>query len=228
MLIRSVDPRTGDSIIIKLWSRPDFKGKVRRLLGIAACNHEARSMIRLSRVGMVVPYPLGTAHLATPLAGYTDVLFMEDLGKCEDSTEFFKRLIREGDESKVLAFEDAMIQMTEQILAAGMIDVDHGFINTVVQASGRTVRLDFEMARQVFWPRLFAGMYGRMLGHIILLHAFAVQPSFVRTSAFAERLRRRLRPSDRVLRVASEYVQKGMADQLRRTGIDMHLSLPWD
>jgi hypothetical protein len=67
-----------------------------------------------------------------------------------------KQLIQTGQEQQVLRFENVMIEMTEQILAARMIDVDHGLVNIVVQTSGRPVRLDFELARLVIWPRLFS------------------------------------------------------------------------
>lgn len=228
ILLRWHGQSSGRSTIVKLWSRPDLKGRIRRVLHLAACDHERRSMLRLLKIGMAVPYPFATGRLAPPLAGYTDVLFMEDLGPCESATEYFKRLITEGREADARRFEDAMIQMTEQIVMAGMLDYDHGFVNTVVQVSGRAVRLDFEFARWVGWPRLFTSLYGRMLGHVILLHAFAVQPDTERSRHFAARLRERLRPSPRVLARVSGYVQKWLGDQRDRRGIDTRLSLPWD
>lgn len=228
IVLRHVDAQSGRSIIVKMWSRPDLNGRIRQLMGIAACDHEFRSLMRLRRVNMIVPCPLGTARLVPDISGYTDVLFMEDLGKCESSTEYFKRLIRDGDETLVTEFEDTIIEMTAQILQAGMLDIDHGLVNTVVQASGRPVRLDFELARHVFWPRLFPWIYGQMLGHVILLHAFAVQPDVDRTFRFAQRLLNRLQPSRRVLKRASSYVQKWLENQTSRTGIETRLSLPWD
>jgi hypothetical protein len=228
VLIRCIEQQSGQTIVIKMWSRPDLKGKIRRLLRIAACDHESRSMTRLHRFNMAVPCPLGTYRVRPAIFGYTDALFMEDLGQCESSTEFLKRLIREGDSQKILRFEESIIEMTEQIVLARMLDVDHGFVNTVVQASGQPVRLDFELARWVGWPRMFPGMYGQMLGHMILLHAFAVQPDTARTTLFAERLRDRMRPSPRALKNASIYIQEWLHDQLRRSGIDTRLHLPWD
>lgn len=228
IVLRYVDAQSGHSIIVKMWSRPDINGRIRRLMGIAACDHEFRSLMRLRRVSMAVPCPLGTARLFPDISGYTDVLFMEDLGKCETSAEYFKRLIRDGDETRVLKFEDAIIKMTEQILQAGMLDIDHGLVNTVVQASGRLVRLDFELARWVFWPHLFPWIYGQMLGNVILFHGFAAQPDADRTFRFAQRLQNRLQPSRRVLKRASVYVQKWLDIQASRTGIETRLSLPWD
>lgn len=211
-----------------MWSRPDLKGSLRRLLRITSCDHEWRTLVRLRDVNMSVPHPLGFCRVMPSIAGYTDALFTEDLGECEAATSYLKRLIHTGQEQQVLHFENVMIEMTEQILDAGMVDVDHGLVNMVVQASGRPVRLDFELARRVIWPRLFTTMYSHMLGRLILLHAFAVQPDTDRTTRFAERLCDRLRPSRRVLARAGIYIRKYLQVQLKNTGVDTRLALPWD
>ena len=228
IVIRSRQAAFGQSLIIKMWSRPDLKGKLRRLLHISSCDHEWRTLVRLSQVSMAVPYPLGLCRLTPDIAGYTEALFTEDLGECASATNYLKQLIQSGQEQQVLRFENVMIEMTEQILAARMIDVDHGLVNIVVQTSGRPVRLDFELARLVIWPRLFPTPYGHMLGQLILLHAFAVQPDTDRTTQFAARLRERLRPPRRALARAAIYIRKYIKVQLDNTGIDTRLTLPWD
>jgi hypothetical protein len=216
------------SIIIKMWARDDLKGKLRRLLRIAACNHEWRNLRRLSSVNMAVPRPLGFCRVVPSIEGYADVLFMEDLGECETATDHLKRLIGSGQEQEVLRFENVMIEMTEQILEAGMLDVDHGLVNMVVPSSGLPKRLDTELARRVIWPALFSDTYGHMLGRLIGLYAFAVQPEVYRATQFAARLCDRLRPPRRALRRASAHVRSMMRTQLENTGIDTRLVLPWD
>lgn len=228
VVIRWRNSGLGYPIILKMWSRPDLKGSLRRLLKIGSCEYEWRNLVRLSNANVAVPRPLGFCRVVPNIAGYTDVLVMEDLGKCERAIEYLKGLFRAGHESQVLCFENAIIDMTCQILALGMVDVDHGLVNIVAQPSGRAVRLDLELARRILWPELVPGMYGRMLGHLIALHAFAIQPDTDLTTRFAQRLRERLKPSTRVLRVAGQYSQKLMRDQFQRTGIDTHLILPWD
>jgi hypothetical protein len=109
-----------------------------------------------------------------------------------------------------------------------MVDVDHGLVNTVVQTSGRPVRLDFELARLVIWPRIFPTLYGHMLGQLILLHAFAVQPDTYRTTQFAARLCEHLRPPRRALARTSIYIRKYIQVQLENTGVDTLLTLPWE
>ena len=215
-------------LIIKMWSRPDLKGALRRILRITSGEHEFRTLVRLHDINMAVPQPLGFCRVTPGIAGYTDALFLGDLGECESATSYLKRLIKAGQEQQALQFENVMIEMTEHILEAGMIDVDHGLVNMVVQPSGRPVRLDFELARQVGWPQLFTGMYGQMLGHLILLHAFAVQPDTERPTRFAARLCESLHPPQRVLAQAGIYIRKWVKVQFETTGIDTRLTLPWD
>lgn len=217
----------GPDLILKLWSRPDWRGAARRLLRVTSCEHEYRSLARLERAGVSVPHPYGVARLRPAIAGFTELLAMEDLGQPPSANEHVRRLIAEAREGEVRAFEDAVIEMTGRILAAGIVDVDHGFVNIVVR-DGAPMRLDVELARYVGWPRAVPSLYGRMLGHLLALHAFAVQPHTGRTADFAARLRERLDPPARALAAASAYVQLGMRMQRDKHGIDTRVVLPWD
>lgn len=228
IVIRSHCTDTSESIIIKMWSRPDLNGSVRRLLQIAACNHEWRNLTRMSLTGIAVPRPLGFSQVAPTIAGYTDVLFMEDMGTCESATDHLKRLIQAKQEQQAVIFEDAQIQMTVQLLDAGILDIDHGMHNIVVSPSGKVIKLDVELARYVVWPRLFPAMYGQMLGRMIGMHAFAVQPEMSRTTHFADRLRANLQPPLDILKRAGIYARVMMQNQLKKTGIDTRLILSWD
>lgn len=228
MVIRWRAAGSGESMVVKLWSRPDLRGGLRRLLRIAPSDREWKNLVRLSQFGVAVPRPLGFSRVAPSIAGYTDVLFMEDLGECETATEHLKRLIRAGDELEALRFEDAVIEITRQLLEAGMLDEDHGMHNIIVQSSGRAVRLDLEVTRRVFFPRLFPSLYGRMLGRLIGMHAFAVQPDVAWTRRFAQRLRDRLEPPRIVLSRAAVHARGMLAHQSSNIGIDTMLDLPWN
>lgn len=228
IVIRCKRAETGDSIIIKMWSRTDVNGGLRRLLRIAACNHEWRNLVRLNNLGINVPLPLGISQVKPGIAGYTDALFMEDLGVCVSASEYLKKLVQTGQERQAVNFEDVQIEMTAKMLDAGMLDVDHGLHNIVVQSSGRPVKLDVELGRRVIWPGLFPSMYGDMLGRMIGMHAFAVQPGVERTTRFAERLSGRVKPLDRALRRAGVHARDMMRKQFEETGIDTRLILPWD
>jgi hypothetical protein len=154
-------------------------------------------------------------------------LFLEDLGKTISATEFVKHLIRDTHEDRVREFEVQLIKMTCAMVGAGIVDPDHGLINTVVPESGEPVRLDLEMARGSWHSALRRQAYGRMIGHLVSTYAFAVQPDTSRATAFALRLAERLRPAPRVLRDAARYVNAMMDEQLRSANIDTRLDLPW-
>lgn len=228
VVIRWRNEQSDETLIIKLWSRLDQRGMLRALMRIAHCDLEWRILKRLHGVNMSVPYPLGRCGISPHINGYTEALFTEDLGECEIATSYLKRLIATGQEQQVLELENNLIEMARQLLDAGIVDVDHGLVNTVVQDSGRLVRLDFELARHVIWPRLFTNKCGQMLGRLIVLHAFAVQPDVDRTTRFAERLRDRLNPSRRILARAGEYIHDLLQEQHRNTGIHTRLVLPWN
>lgn len=228
IVLRTHLPANGRAIVVKMWSRPDLRGKVRRLFGIAPSDLEWRNLTRLCHVHMNVPKPLGRCAVVPTIEGYTDALFMEDLGDCELSTDHLKRLINVGRNQEAHCFEDKLIEMAAQMLGAGMIDIDHGFANIVVQRTGRAVRLDLELARRVFFPDMFVDMYGEMLGRFIGMHAFAVQPDVYRSTQFSERLCSRLNPSRRVLESAAAYARGMMEVQRIDTGINMQLIMPWD
>lgn len=228
LVIRWREVDSGHAVVVKLWSRPDLRGAVRRLLRIAPCHREWRNLKRLTRLGIAVPRPLGIAGIVPDIAGYTDALMMEDLGQCETATEHLKRLLQAGDEEGARTLEDDVIEITRQIVDAGMLDEDHGMLNVVVPRTGRPARLDLEIMQRVVVPALFIGSYGRMLGRLIGLHAFAVQPDVGRTLRFADRLRAQLNPARPVLWRASRHAHQMMAEQRRRYGIDTRLRLPWE
>jgi hypothetical protein len=83
-------------LIIKMWSRPDLKGALRRILRIASGEQEFRTLVRLHDIKMAVPPPLGFCRVTPAIAGYTDALFIGDLGECESATSYLKRLIKDG------------------------------------------------------------------------------------------------------------------------------------
>jgi hypothetical protein len=228
VVLRWLYPGSQNSVIIKLWTRRTFKNSFRHMLRRAPCHLEWRSLRHLSSCGVAVPRPLGFCRVVPDIAGFTEALFMEDLGICETGTDYLKRLIRMRDERGVELFEELVVRMTRQIVEGGMLDEDHGLLNIVVQSSGRPVRLDLELCRWVHWPRLFPRTYGRMLGRLIGLHAFAVQPDMERAARFAGRLREQLKPPDRVLLHAGAHARSMMKRQLEKTGIGTDLALPWE
>ena len=215
------------SIIVKLWARPDWRGTLRRLFKMSPADYEWHNLQRFARAGIRVPKPLGFCRVRRHQHNFTDALFLEDLGETTSATEHVKLLIRAMEEKRLRMLEDELIEMTDRMVAAGIVDVDHGLINTVVPHSGEPIRLDLEMARTLWMPSLYWRAYGRMIGHLVSTYAFAVQPNTSRTTDFAQRLQQRLRPSKRTLSWAKKYVGAMMNEQRRVWNIDTRVRLPW-
>jgi len=217
----------GGSVVIKLWSRPGLKGAIRRSLGASTLDREWQSLCRAHELGVRVPTPLGSSALPANPDGQTAAMVSADIGPCITAVDHLKRLIASGAEPAAAEFEGELVAQTGLMIDGGLIDTDHGMVNTLVPAGGLPVRLDFEMARLVRWPRLHRAAYGAMLGHLLATHAFAVQPATERTVRFAARLSERLDPPRSVLRRAREYVDQRMAVQEQRIGLAVRVALPW-
>jgi hypothetical protein len=218
---------SGDSVVLKLWARPGWKGSVRRGLQTSAPDHEWRSLCRARELGVRVPAPLGKSSLPSNAAQFTSAMVTADLGRCVMAVNHVKQLLERGAHAELEAFEAELVAQTALMVEGGLLDTDHGLVNTVVPASGTPVRLDFEMARQVRWPRLHRSTYAKMLGHLLTTHAFAVQPATERTERFAARLVARLAPPASVLRLARRYVEERMRIQEQRIGLAVRVPLPW-
>ena len=218
-----IDPET--PVIVKLWSRGGFAGRIRRLTGTDPARREARALTSLLDAGIAAPAPLGVSVLGSEADHFTDALFLEDLGSCDTAFEHLKRLIREGEEERVVDFLDEVVEITGTIVERGIVDTDHSLNNLVVTEDERLFRLDTELARR---SRHATKPYGVMLGRLLGSFVFAVQPDLGRVPGFAGRLKRRLDPSPRVLREASAQVQRMLASQRERKSLETRVTLPWD
>jgi len=215
------------SVVVKLWNRPGLRGFLRRLSRTHISRREFETLKLLRAQGLPVPEPCACLRLRDPAARHTEALIEEDLGRCGDTTEQIKLLIRKSDEAGLRRFEDDLIETTAAMVRAGLIDTDHRLPNFVTLPSGRPVRLDFELARRVRAPMLWSRAYGVMLGTLVGSHAFAVQPDTSRTKAFAHRLAERLKPPARALAAARNTVTAMLARQQREAGIDTRVELNW-
>lgn len=215
------------TVISKVWAREGLRGTLRRLSRTSSCRREWRSMKRLRAAGLNVPSPLGIGRLPASGAPYTDVLFMEDIGESQIALDHVKQLIDLEDYDQLRRVEHEIIELTKRMLEAGVVDTDHGFGNIVVPTSGEVFRIDFELAKRVWFPRLRPSLSSRMLGRLLLTHIFSVQPDTERASEFAHHLHDQIRPSRRVGCETREYVNAGLAVQRQRCGMDIQVNLPW-
>ena len=215
-----------NTFIVKMWSRPGIKGLLRRWSQTGSCDYEWRNLVAFESMGVPSPKPFGRYRLPLQKGKYTDAIFMEDLGQCTPSMDYVKSLIASGKLDQLNQFEQQLIEITARIVEGGMVDTDHGLVNTVIRESGQPVRLDLEMARKPYFMGLAWDAYGRMIGHLLATYTYAVQPQTDYTTSFAARLIDQIRPPKRVLKRANRYIKQAMAYQLKTRGVDTTVTLP--
>ena len=223
-VLRAVTP-DGMSVIVKLWIRPGWRGTVRRLTRTNVASCEWRAMRLLRSASVPTPEPLGIIRLRASGAPYTDAVCFEDLGECEGAMDYFKRLLREQRIDMIKTFDNAVIDMTARMTAAGVIDSDHGLHNMVLPNSGELTRLDLESARTGPSARRDTQRYGAMLGRMLATYTFAVQPDCSKVFAFAQRLVAHCRPNRSTVASAVAYFDNAMDQQFKVKGIDSRVSL---
>jgi hypothetical protein len=216
-----------ETVILKIWNRPGLPGVLRRMTRTLPFHKEQKGIELLQQSGVRVPARLGHERIQERGLPFTDALFLEDLGVCTNAVEHVKRLRREGREEELQRFVGECIDMTRKIVEAGILDLDHHFMNIVATPSGHAARLDLEIARQS-WGRLPSAPYGEMLGRLIGTFSYAVQPDGPdRVIAFSRALAEALDPPSAVLRAAT--IQFDIMRRIEREkGFDMILPLPWD
>jgi len=215
------------SVILKLWVRPGSRGELRRLTRTSSVHREWRTLNCLYQAGVSVPEPLGLCRVKQQGVNFTDALFIEDIGACIQAIDHVKTLVRENQLDELRCFEDQVIDLTDRMLRLGVVDPDHGFLNTVVPSSNLPVRLDFEIAQRVVFPSMFTGLLGSMLGRLVGTYIFAVQPDTSRVKGFASRLVEKVKPTGRVLDRTKTYLIQLMDKQEKEIGLRTELSLPW-
>ena len=217
-----------ESVILKIWNRPGLRGLLRRLTRTLPFHKEQRGIALLRQCGVKAPAALGHERIQGMGLPFTDALFLEDMGTCTMGVKHVKRLVREGKEEELQRFVEECVDMTRKIVAAGILDHDHHFMNIVATPSGRAARLDLELARRQRRGRLPSAPYGEMLGRLIGTFSYAVQPDHPqRVIAFSRALAEALGPPAAVLRTAAVKFDS-MRRIEREKGIDMMLALPWD
>ncbi len=217
--------RRAPPVIVKWWARLDLVGALRARTRTASWDHEWRSLRALHQAGVPVPRPVSL--LQVDEAGVpVHAVLMEDLGRCTVALDHVKALAAAGDEEALRTFDAALIDLTARIVEAGFVDPDHRLNNVVVDATGRPLRLDVELARPAS-SLLSPVAHGRMLGCLVATYVYAVQPEVRLAERFAADLTRRLEPSWASRRAAARVVRGMLAVQRDGRGIDTRVELPW-
>ena len=215
------------SAILKLWQRSGWRGWFRRASRTSAPDRELRVLRHLSLAGVRVPRVLGSTRLSPRESPFDFAIALEDMGGMGEGRQHMRRLLSAGDDVRLRAFEDALIDLTESILQARVVDPDHSLYNVTVSAEGDPTRLDFEIARIVRSPEAALRRCGGMLASLVASYAFTAQPDVGRVAAFANRLVERLQPPARALQKGRDRIERMLEHQRRTRGVDIRLDLRW-
>lgn len=234
VLVCRVRTPWNESVITKMWNRPDLKGKCRRLTGTSPLAREYRTLLYMARLDTDSPRPLGSFRLRGENIRHTEALVVSDLGRCENAAAVFKSALSSEHQAAVERFEDKIVTITRNLLAGRFVDMDHRITNFVVPPltppiqphphhphHGSPVRIDFEHSVRVISLGMVPGMLGRMLGTLIGSHVYLTQPETVHSEAFTQRLLDSIGPmvSRRALRAAQGTVDNMLDGQAQRHGI---------
>ncbi len=216
-----------DSVVVKLWKRQDWKGGVRRFLGLSPAVNEWKLMNRFLDLAIPTPKPYDYCYLPTQFRPYTEAIVMEDLGDLVHCVDYLKSLVRSGDQNQVEQFEQQLIEITKKMVQNQIFDSDHGLVNFVVTEKKELYRIDLEITRQVTIPYLHHRLFAKMIGTLLSSYTFAIQPDTFRTTQFAQKLKKQLNPPKSVLRMAKSHVLQSMKTQYERSHIDTKVDLPF-
>lgn len=217
----------GSPVVVKLWNRPGWRGRLRRLSRGNPAGREWRSLCRLRALGLDVPEPIAYLPDLGGATAHTEALVTRDIGRCQDAVSHLKALISAGDRLAEHAFVERIVGATGLMLRHGYIDIDHRLPNFIVGPAGVPVRLDFELIARRPWPRAWTRAYGQMLGTLVGSFVFAVQPDQARVRHFARHLRATLTPPDSVLAAAERRVREMLATQRRGNGMRVEIENLW-
>lgn len=226
MLMRISDSG-GDSVIVKAYRQRDLKERLQGLSGLGMAQREWRAHQHIVQSGIRAPRLLEFLRLRLDSGERFEAIVMEDLGPTSNGMAHLKELIAQGEEEAIEGFEGRVVDLTERLLAAKVVDVDHQFRNIVVGRDREPMRVDFECARVYRGAQPPARSHGAMLGWLIVSHAFTCQPDTSRTERFAERVRQCLRPTAAVLAVAKARVERALEHQRLSNGTDSRVRLEW-
>lgn len=216
-----------ESFIVKVWRIRGWSERIKSLLGVSLAQREWRVHRHLKQSGLMVPRLVQFLRVPGGSGRLFEVIVVEDLGPTRNGLVYLKDLLEAGNEEAIRSFEASVLDMTSQLLKAGIVDVDHQLRNIVVDGRDQPIRIDFECARRFFlgFPPLIT--YALMIGRLVVSHAYACQPALTRTECFARRLAEHLHPPRAVLNRADAHVRQELSRQRDTTGLDSRLRLDW-
>ena len=222
------------SIIVKTW-RADrgtlFDRIKRRTVGqLSGCENEFKILRHLARVAPSLNAPIAFDRFGSErvLGQSGEVVLMSDIGPCQRLIDFLSEAVRNNDSEGINRLQSFLAHSVRTMLfTAQIVDDDHTLINMVRSTTtGEFHRIDFEIARRLKKISDPNRAIGRMLGEILVTHAFGCQPHTKHTTALALALYEALPELNRdVWNEAHRFALTGIEHQREHQGIETHLDL---
>ncbi len=217
---------SGGTVVVKVWLIRNLKERVKYVARISNGLNEWNIHRLVYNAGIATSKPIAFYRMPMRNGTSCEVLVVEDLGETVSSLSWLKQLISRGDESKVVSFEDKLIEITARFIDLHILDIDHQLNNFVVDAHSRLMRVDFECARKHLFSLKFKKDCVKMIARFLTGHVHAVQPDVDRSARFAERLYAKVHIGHRMKAMVNENVNANLTYQLTHSGVDTKVSLP--
>ena len=215
------------SIVIKTWSFRNMKEWFKAAAYLSNGRREWQVHRLLYGAGIHVPEPLFFRQITFPVLGRYEIMAVEDIVDSESGVQYIKRLIANGQEKKIVAFENQVIEITSELLRMRILDVDNHLNNFLIDASERVVRIDFECARRRYIFSLHQFEYATMLDRLLRSHLHAAHPESERTGRFMSRVATKLSIPTNIRQIVARITRTELQKESKKTGIDYVINLKW-
>lgn len=222
---------TGDkTVILKLWKRPGIQGKIRQLTRTGNLDREWKALGLLYNKGICVPEALACFRFNRPKNGFTDALVIQDLGSCKRIVDVIPEYIQKsnGTPHELIKLENKIINLTQSILEAGVIDFDHHLVNILLLPSNHVARVDFELSSIFYRPKLHKYKLAKMIANLLTSYIYSTQYNIDLINSFSIRLNQSLVLSPKVLQHVNILVNKDLQQQQKiKPGLMTSWVAPW-
>jgi len=216
-----------ESAILKFWDRSGWRAAVRRVTRTTPAWREWDALQWLYTRRVPVAKPLARFRLTEPLARFSDVLVIEDLGPVQTAHHRMKDALAGGDHGDADDIDEQMILLTAKMVESRVLDSDHSMMNCLCSRSGMILRVDLELARIAWSVRMRPKLFAAMIARLLTSYVYAVQPDLDRAVSFGDRLSRRLAVPGAVLRAAKSMIDTKLAHQKLTAGVESVLTVDW-
>lgn len=217
---------SNSTVVIKFWRMRNLKERIKSTVHLSNGWREWSMHQYIHQEILQVPTPLEFFRITLSSGEHWEVMMIEDLGSTEQGLPYFKKLIKTGDESSIIEFEKGIIEITEQLVQLGVLDIDHQLNNFLVDRDLKIFRIDFECARKTRKWVLIQREYAEMIARLLASHVYAVQPDVQRTERFAELLYGKLKLDRKIRSMINERVKIKLKYQDYKMGITSLVTLP--